>query len=295
TPPEQVDWFAVERIDGRDLDVGMHRHWVDPTIPFAGAVAVPAHGLLITSATLMDGSGDIAADWEAAEARTGAKHLPNAAVRAHVTSPFDYPKQTRVFIVTDVRKDDLDQVAAAYRVLFLAAGGGGLGLFTAITRLRQVYKRIAGDLDDAGIPLLAQHVDAIDTSTLVDIFRAEEDACLLGTDAVRDGVDVPGRSLRLIVFDRVPWPRPDILHRARKASWKEAGAGANAYDDMLARLRLKQAYGRLIRRADDRGVFVMLDSRLPSRLLGAFPPGVAVDRVGLAEAVAAVKAFLEPT
>jgi ATP-dependent DNA helicase DinG len=60
-------------------------------------------------------------------------------------------------------------------------------------------------------------------------------------------------------------------------------------------LRLKQAYGRLIRRADDRGVFVMLDSRLPSRLLGAFPPGVAVDRVGLAEAVAAVKVFLEPT
>ncbi|HEX9325474.1 MAG TPA: helicase C-terminal domain-containing protein, partial [Reyranella sp.] len=83
--------------------------------------------------------------------------------------------------------------------------------------------------------------------------------------------------------------------RARKASWKEAGAGANAYDDMLARLRLKQAYGRLIRRADDRGLFVMLDSRLPSRLLGAFPPGVAVDRVGLADAVAATKVFLKPT
>jgi ATP-dependent DNA helicase DinG len=116
----------------------------------------------------------------------------------------------------------------------------------------------------------------------------------LGTDAVRDGVDVPGRSLRLIVFDRVPWPRPDILHRARKEAWKKAGAGANAYDDMLARLRLKQAYGRLIRRADDRGVFVMLDSRLPTRLLGAFPPGVSIERVGLAEAVTAVKAFLDP-
>jgi ATP-dependent DNA helicase DinG len=286
TPPEHVDWFAVERIDGRDLDVGMHRHWVDPTIPFAGAVAVPAHGMLITSATLMDGSGDIAADWDAAEARTGAKHLPNAAVRAQVTSPFDYPKQTRVFIVTDVRKDDLDQVAAAYRVLFLAAGGGGLGLFTAITRLRQVYKRIAGDLDEAGIPLLAQHVDAIDTSTLVDIFRAEEDACLLGTDAIRDGVDVPGRSLRLIVFDRVPWPRPDILHKARKALF-----GAKAYDDMITRLRLKQAFGRLVRRADDHGVFVLLDPMMPSRLLGAFPDGVEIQRVGLAEAVRGIREF----
>jgi ATP-dependent DNA helicase DinG len=249
---------------------------------------VPAHGLLITSATLMDGSGDVAADWDAAEARTGAKHLPNTAVRAHVTSPFDYPRQTRVFIVTDVRKDDLDQVAAAYRVLFLAAGGGGLGLFTAITRLRQVYKRIAGDLDEAGIPLLAQHVDAIDTSTLVDIFRAEEDACLLGTDAIRDGVDVPGRSLRLIVFDRVPWPRPDILHKARKAHF-----GAKAYDDMITRLRLKQAFGRLVRRADDHGVFVLLDPMMPSRLLGAFPDGVEIQRVGLAEAVRGTREFFK--
>ena len=184
-------------------------------------------------------------------------------------------------------------MAAAYRELFLAAGGGALGLFTAIGRLRAVHQRIAPTLEEAGLPLYAQHVGGMDAATLVDIFRAEEHSCLLGTDAVRDGVDVPGRSLRLIVFDRVPWPRPDILHRARKESWKKAGAGANAYDDMLARLRLKQAYGRLIRRADDRGVFVMLDSRLPSRLLGAFPPGVAVDRVGLAEAVAAVKTFLD--
>ncbi len=286
TPPEFVDWLAVERIEGRDIDVGMHRHWIDPTIPFAGAVAVPAHGLLITSATLTDGSGDIESDWGAAEARTGARHLPNAAVRAQVASPFDYPRQTRVYVVTDVRKDDLDQVAAAYRVLFLAAGGGGLGLFTAITRLRQVYKRIAGDLDAAGITLLAQHVDAMDTTTLVDIFRAEEDACLLGTDAVRTGVDVPGRSLRLIVFDRVPWPRPDILHKARKAHFR-----GTAYDDMITRLRLKQAFGRLVRRADDHGVFVLLDPMMPSRLAGAFPEGVEIRRVGLEEAVSGTKEF----
>ena len=97
-----------------------------------------------------------------------------------------------------------------------AAKGGALGLFTAIARLRAVHEKIAPVLEARGLLLLAQHVDAMSTATLVDIFRAEEDSCLLGTDAVRDGVDVPGRSLRLIVFDRVPWPRPDILHRARK-------------------------------------------------------------------------------
>jgi len=224
--------------------------------------------------------------WQAAEVRTGAAHLPLPARRSGLPSPFDYAGRTRIIVVTDVRRDDAPQVAAAYRELFLAAGGGALGLFTAISRLRAVHRHIAAPLDEAGIPLLAQHVDAIDTPTLIDIFRAETDACLLGTDAVRDGVDVPGRSLRLIVFDRVPWPRPDILHRDRRNTF-----GKQAYDDMLTRLRLKQAYGRLLRRADDAGVFVMLDAMLPSRLLSAFPPDVAVRRIGLAEAVAEVHAF----
>ncbi|CAA7613369.1 ATP-dependent DNA helicase [Magnetospirillum sp. UT-4] len=282
-----VDWFAVDRIDGRDIDVGMHRHWIDPTLPFAKAVAEPAHGLLVTSATLRDGSGEVEADWRAAERRTGAVHLAAPAVRAALASPFDYPAQTRVLVVSDVRKDDLAQVAAAYRELFLAARGGALGLFTAISRLKAVYKRIAGPLDEAGLPLLAQHVDGLDTTTLVDIFRAEEETCLLGTDAVRDGVDVPGRSLRLIVFDRVPWPRPDLLHKARRAAF-----GAKAYDDMITRLRLKQAFGRLVRRAGDHGVFVLLDPMMPSRLHGAFPEGVAVQKVGLAEAVRVTGEFL---
>jgi ATP-dependent DNA helicase DinG len=297
-----VDWFAIEKSQNREIDVGMYRHYLDPLEPFVNAVLKPAHGAVITSATLRDSLGVPAAandeepaalaDWMVAEARTGTRHLAVSAMRAAMASPFDYADATRVLIVRDVRRDDTDQVAAAYRELFLASGGGALGLFTAIGRLRAVYPRIAPALEEAGLPLYAQHVAGMDAATLVDIFRAEEHSCLLGTDAVRDGVDVPGRSLRLIVFDRVPWPRPDILHRARKAYWKEMGAGANAYDDMLARLRLKQAYGRLIRRADDRGVFVMLDSRLPSRLLGAFPAGVSVERVGLAEAIAKVRSFM---
>jgi ATP-dependent DNA helicase DinG len=284
--PRYVDWFALERIDGRDFDTGFHRHWIDPTIPFAKTVVEASHGVLITSATLRDGSGDLTADWEAAERRAGTVHLARPATRAAMASPFDYPAQTRVLVVKDVRKDDIAQVASAFRELFLAAGGGGLGLFTAITRLREVHARIAPALDQAGIPLLAQHVDGMDTGTIVDIFRAEEDACLLGTDAVRDGVDVPGRSLRLIVFDRVPWPRPDILHKARRTAF-----GKRTYDDMITRLRLKQAFGRLVRRADDRGIFVLLDPLMPSRLGGAFPPGVTIERIGLAEATTIIRAF----
>lgn len=286
-PEEFVDWFSVSRSQGRDIDIGMHRHWIDPMLPFAKSVAEPAHGVVVTSATLRDGTGDTELDWQSAEQRTGTVHLEQPPYRAQVTSPFDYPEQTRVLVVTDVRKDDMAQVAAAYRELFLASQGGALGLFTAITRLRAVHEKIAAGLEDLGYPLLAQHVDRMDTGSLVEIFRAEERTCLLGTDAVRDGVDVPGRSLRLIVFDRVPWPRPSILHRARRKAFTRS-----RYDDLITRLRLKQAYGRLVRRATDSGVFVMLDPMMPSRLAGAFPDGVEIERVGLAEAVEVTRDFL---
>tara|TARA_R110000824_G_scaffold118960_15_gene272399 strand:- start:93802 stop:96687 length:2886 start_codon:yes stop_codon:yes gene_type:complete len=290
TPEHFVDWFAIERIAGRDFDVGMHRHWCDPSEPFAESVLEPAHGVVITSATLRDRLPDDEADdegWQSAEIRTGVTHLATPARRAFMLSPFDYAAQSRIYVVRDVKAGDVSQIAAAYRELFLAAGGGGLGLFTAIHRLRAVHERIIAPLEQAGLTLYGQHVDALDTSTLVDIFRAEKNACLLGTDAVRDGVDVPGASLRMIVFDRTPWPRPDILHKARRARF-----GGARYDDMLTRLRLKQAFGRLIRSQSDRGVFVMLDSRLPTRLTSAFPPGVEVQRVGLAEAIAGARAFL---
>jgi len=288
-PEEFVDWLGVERRDGRDIDVGMHRHWVDPTVPFYKTVVAPSHGAVITSATLCDSTGDEEKDWNAAQARTGAIHMTTGRpTESRVASPFDYAAHSKVLVIDDIGRGDMDATAAAFRELFLAAGGGALGLFTAINRLRAIHQRIAPPLERSGVTLLSQHVDAMDTGTLIDIFKAEENSCLLGTDAVRDGVDVPGRSLRLMVYDKVPWPRPTLLHKARKTSYPGGG-----YDDMLTRLKLKQAFGRLIRRADDKGVFVMLDKALPSRLKTAFPEGVEVERVGLAQAIDITGSFLK--
>jgi ATP-dependent DNA helicase DinG len=285
---EFVDWFEVTRDDGRDLDVCLRRHWIDPTIPFAGEVLAPAHGVLITSATLRDGESG-ADDWQSAEVRTGAHHLPEPARRATFGSPFRYADQARIFVVNDVGRRDPAAIAAAYRELFVAAGGGALGLFTAVRMLRTVEARIAEPLAEAGLTLYAQHVDQLDTGSLVDLFRAEENACLLGTDALRDGVDVPGRSLRLVVFDKVPWPKPTILHKARRLRF------GRSYDDFLSRLRLKQAFGRLIRNQNDRGCFVVLEPATPSRLLSALPGEAPVKRCGLVEAIVDIRAFLAKT
>jgi ATP-dependent DNA helicase DinG len=280
--PDFVDWLAIERVEGREFDVGLHRHWLDPTRPLAKAVLEPAHGVLVTSATLRGSEG-----WPSAEARTGALHLPGPTGHFEAASPFDYAAQAEVLIVNDIGRNDIAALAGAYARLIEAAEGGTLGLFTAIQRLRGVHARIADRLARAGLPLLAQHVDPIDTGTLVDIFRDDPHASLLGTDALRDGVDVPGESLRLVVMERVPWPRPTVLHAARKLA-----NGGSAYDDRVVRARLAQAFGRLIRRQGDKGLFVILSSALPSRLLSAFPPEVAVSRLPLDAALERVRTKL---
>jgi ATP-dependent DNA helicase DinG len=277
-----VDWLAVDRVEGREYDVGIHRRWLDPTRPLAQAVLKPAHGVVVTSATLKAGG-----DWSVAEARTGAIHLDRPVERFSADSPFDYPAASEVLVVTDLKRGDLAQLAGGYARLIEAAEGGTLGLFTAIQRLKAVHARIADRLARAGLPLFAQHVDPMDTGTLVDIFRDDPRASLLGTDSLRDGVDVPGHSLRLVVMEGVPWPRPTVLHAARRAA-----NGGTAHDDRIVRARLAQAFGRLIRRSGDRGTFVLLSSAAPTRLMNAFPPGVAVHRVPLDVAIERVRARL---
>ena len=299
TPEEFVDWFAIDRHQSKIIDIGMHRHWIDPTRPFAETVLAKAQGVLITSATLIDRLDPkkeqiSEIEWEQAQARCGINHLSIPIHRVHLESPFNYGEQTRILIIDDIHKNAPDDIATAFQALFTAAKGGALGLFTAISRLRAVYQRLAEPLDRLGLPLFAQHVDGMGTPTLIDIFRAQENSCLLGTDAIRDGVDVPGWALRLIVFDRVPWPRPNILHQARRKNFNNQAYGKQTYDDRLVRMRLKQGFGRLLRRATDRGVFVMLDSGLPSRLISAFPADVTVQRIGLIEAIEQVKTFLYP-
>lgn len=285
--PGFIDWFEVERIDGKGIDVGFYRHHIDPMKPFAASIKPHLHGMSITSATLQDRTDDSELNWQTAHERTGAHYLSDEIRQSAYTSPFSYAEKTKIFILDDINKNDPRQLANAYQALFEASNGGALGLFTAIQRLKQVYEHMHIPLEKKGIPLYGQHIENIDTGTLIDMFREDENACLLGTDAVRDGVDVPGNSLRLLVFDRVPWPRPNILHKARRETF-----GKKRYDEMLTRLKLKQAYGRLIRRNTDKGVFVMCDAMFPSRLHSAFPEDVEIIKTDLKTTIEEIQQFL---
>jgi len=160
-------------------------------------------------------------------------------------------------------------------------------VFTAIQNLKAAHQYIEAYRNDFDLNVIAQHIDPIDIGTLIQLFKNEPRSLLLGTDAVRDGVDIPGKSLQLMMFDRVPWSRPNMVHKARMAHH-----GGRYYEEEQVRLRLRQAYGRLIRSETDKGIFVMLDSKLPSRLYDAFPQGVSIEKMTLEEAVQSVKDFL---
>lgn len=277
-------WFQITRQRGLLRDIGLHRHQIDPMEDFSDLVLRNLHGGVITSATLTDDATSVDG-WDRAYRHSGAAYFKSSSSHHRVISPFNYREQSAVLIVTDLGSRCFSERASAFSDLFCASGGGGLGIFTSIKALRSTQPIIRRRLMEQHISLYAQHTDGYHLADLVQIFKHEEDSCLIGTDAVRDGVDIPGRALRLVVFDKVPWPQRSLLLRAR------VGIFGESYNEMLCRLALRQAFGRLIRKESDRGLFVMLDNRLPRRMLSAFPSGVGVHRLGLSEAVEYVRDF----
>ena len=107
--------------------------------------------------------------------------------------------------------------------------------------------------------------------------------------ADQDALLPPGALALLVSLHRAIEPERQARLRARRERF-----GGKGYDDALARGRIAQAFGRLIRRADDKGVFLMLDAACPTRLFAGLPPGTEVQRMGLAEAVELTKRFLSP-
>ena len=110
-------------------------------------------------------------------------------------------------------------------------------------------------------------------AALVRQFADEPDTCLFGTMSLWQGVDVPGDSCRLVVIDRIPFPRPDdpLMTARSRAVAQSGGNGFMSVSATHAAIRLAQGAGRLIRTTTDKGVVAVLDSRLETaRGYGAF-------------------------
>ncbi len=188
-----------------------------------------------------------------------------------VGSPFDHPRSGILYVARHLPPPGRDQLPEAYLTeleeLIDAAGGRTLGLFSSM----RAAKEAAGALRERiSQPLLCQGDDV--TAQLVRQFAEDEPTCLFGTLSLWQGVDVPGNSLRLVVIDRIPFPRPDdpLASARQRAVAARGGNGFMTVAASQAALLLAQGAGRLLRTMTDRGVVAVLDPRLMTARYGDF-------------------------
>jgi ATP-dependent DNA helicase DinG len=188
-----------------------------------------------------------------------------------VGSPFDYPRQAILYVARQLPPPGRDGTSPAaldeLAALVEAAGGRTLGLFSSMRAAEAAAAAMRERLD---VPVLCQGEER--TAALVTAFAADEATCLFGTLSLWQGVDVPGDACRLVVIDRIPFPRPDDpLMSARAQAVADAGGnGFMTVSAAHAALRLAQGAGRLVRRSSDRGVVAVLDSRLATARYAGF-------------------------
>jgi ATP-dependent DNA helicase DinG len=207
-----------------------------------------------------------------------------------VGSPFDHRRAGILYVARHLPPPGRDGLPEPYlaelRELIEAAGGRTLGLFSSMRAARQAAEELRGQISQ---PLLCQGDDA--TAELVRQFIDDEASCLFGTLSLWQGVDVPGRSLQLVVIDRIPFPRPDdpLASARQRAVAARGGNGFMTVAAAQAALLLAQGAGRLLRTTDDRGMVAILDPRLATARYGGFlraslPPFWTTTDPGIARA-----------
>lgn len=199
----------------------------------------------------------------------------DSVVVADVGSPFDYEAHSMLYCALHLPNPNSDGFRAAVHdeleALITAAGGRTLALFTSWRSMDEAADALRGRV---AFPILTQR--DLPKTALVKAFADSEETCLFATAGLFQGVDVPGRTLSLVVIDRIPFPRPDDpLLSARR---EQLGPTAFAEIDIpRASMMLAQASGRLIRSATDRGVVAVMDPRLGKAryrwdIITALPP-----------------------
>ncbi|MET0897698.1 MAG: ATP-dependent DNA helicase [Mycobacterium sp.] len=252
---------------------------------------------VLTSATLTVGGNF--------EAMAGAWGLAGEKAPAwrglDVGSPFQHAKSGILYIAKHLPPPGRDSAGSAEQLseiadLIAALGGRTLGLFSSMRAARATAEAMRERLDT---PVLCQGEDG--TATLVEKFAKDPATSLFGTLSLWQGVDVPGPSLSLVLIDRIPFPRPDdpLLTARQRAIAARGGNGFMAVAASHAALLLAQGAGRLLRRVDDRGVVVVLDSRMATARYGGYlraslPPfWTTTDPAAARLALARLRASLE--
>ena len=258
--PDRLYWIGAERRSGRPLV---------QAAPTAAGRELQARAftgketVVFTSATLA-----VADSFAYFKRGVGLEELSTHEMV--LASPFDYLSQALLCLPTDLHDLNdptfIDQVAAVVGDIAQAIGGRTMVLFTSHQQLRDVADGLRGRSALRHLNVLAQNVDGTRRQLLAQ-FQEDPRSILLGSSSFWEGIDVPGDALSCVVIVRLPFRVPsDPLQRARSAMLADP-FGQLALPEAV--LRLKQGFGRLIRRQSDRGAVVLMDHRIANRTYGA--------------------------
>ena len=254
--------------------------------------------LVMTSATLA-----VAGAFGYFHSRVGLDRVEPGRLRElALESPFDYQRQALVAIPTDLPEPGRPNFAAAVRdaveKAVLCSQGRSFVLFTSYALLRQVHDELAPVLQAQRLHCLRQGQE--NRHRLLKRFAEDETSVLFGTDSFWEGVDVPGRSLEQVIIARLPFkvPTEPVLEARAQAIEQRGGDPFMEYTVPQAVIRFKQGFGRLIRHRNDRGVVLILDTRVVKKgygrmFLRSLPPARTI-RGDSHEVFRAIGDFFKP-
>jgi ATP-dependent DNA helicase DinG len=258
---EEVEAIAwVERADG-DARYAINAAPFEVASFLRGALFARTRSVVLTSATIAEGNSF--AFIKETLGVTDAQELI-------APSPFDYPKQARLFVagpeLNPKSRDFAVRAAPLIEECLDRTGGRAFVLFTSYARMREVHELLH---ERIVFPIKVQ--GELPRGALLAWFRSTPSAVLFATATFWEGIDVVGDQLSCVIIDRLPFPSPsEPLVAARLAAIEARGKSSFAeYMIPSAIVRLKQGFGRLIRSKTDRGLIALLDGRASGMTYGA--------------------------
>ncbi|ADY13108.1 ATP-dependent DNA helicase [Sphaerochaeta globosa] len=269
---DEVHWFNAES-NNRDRNVQVRITPLSIAPLLVDALFTKLDTVVCTSATL-----DLSDQFAFWASRVGLPYDERRPfLKGIFLSPFDYQSHLMLLTPSDAplpaKEMENPYIQYLAQTIFKAvhsAGGGSLVLFTSYVMLKQIKLMLASQFEQAGITLLAQ--GDLDRYTLLNRFIAEQDSTLFATSSFWEGVDAPGDTLRMVIIVKLPFTVPsDPVFKARcEAIDKSGGSGFYQLALQSATMKLKQGFGRLLRSTADRGVVLILDSRVVTKNYGVY-------------------------